>query len=49
MQDSQGNIHTKFGSKWSSSFKGEEFGKIVNDDDGRQVMAIAHLAFGMVS
>ena len=36
-------IHTKFGSKWSSSVRGEQFWKIVNDDDGddeRQVMAI---------
>ena len=42
------NIHTKFGSYWFSSFKGKEFRKIVNDDR-RQMMAIAHMAYGQVS
>jgi hypothetical protein len=37
-------IQTKFGSNWSSSFRG------TTDDDGRQVMAIAHMApLGQVS
>ena len=49
MQDTQRNIHTKFGFNWSSSVRGEEFWKNVNDDDGRQVMAIAHMAFDQVS
>ena len=49
MQDTPRNIHTKFGSNYSSSFWGEEFWKIVNNDDGRQVMAIAHMAFGQMS
>ena len=44
MHDIPKNIHTKFGSNWSSSVRGEEFWKIVNDD-GRLVMAIAHMAF----
>ena len=39
-------IQTKFGSNWSSSFRGEDFWKSLqhttDDDDGRQVMAIAH-------
>ena len=41
-------IQTKFGFNWSSSFRGEDFLKslrrITDDDDGRQVMAIAHMA-----
>ena len=41
------NIHTKFGSKWSSSVRGEELWKIV--DNRCQVMAIAHIAYGQVS
>ena len=48
MQDTLRNIHTKFGSNWSSSVRGEEFWKIVNDD-GRHVKAIAYTAFGQVS
>ena len=47
MHDAPRNINTKFGSYWSSSFRGEEFWKIV-DDDGRQVIAIAHMAYGQV-
>ena len=49
MQDTPRNIHTKFGSNWSSSFRGEEFCIIVNDDDVCQVITIAHMAFGQVS
>ena len=51
MQDTQRKIHTKFGFNWTSSVRGEEFCIIVNDndDDGHQVMAIAHMAFGQVS
>ena len=42
-------IQTKIGSNWSSSFRGEDLWKRLrrttdDDDDGRQVMAIAHLA-----
>ena len=41
-------IQTKFGFNWSSSFRGEDFWKsllrITDDDDGRQVMAIALMA-----
>ena len=51
--DTPRNIHTKFGSIWSSSVGGEEFRKIVNDDNDnenrRQLMAIAHMVFGQVS
>jgi len=49
------NIPTKFGSKLSGSFRGEDFWKSLRrttdgrTDDGRQVMAKAHLAFGQVS
>ena len=32
MQNILRNIHTKFDSNWSSSFRGEEIRKIVNDD-----------------
>ena len=39
MHDTPRNIHTKFGSNWSSSFRGEEFWKIVNDEDGWWRMA----------
>ena len=46
MQETLGNIHTKFGFNWLISVRGEEFWKIVNDDNGRQVIAIAHMAFG---
>ena len=39
-------VQTKFGFNWSSSFRGEYFWKSLrrttDDDDGRQVMAIAH-------
>ena len=48
MQDNPRNIHTKFGFNWSSSVGGEDFWKIVNDD-GRQVMSIAHMALGQLS
>ena len=40
-------IQTKFGFHWSSTFRGEDFWKslrrTMDDDDGRQVMRIAHL------
>ena len=40
-------IQTKFGFHWSSTFRGEDFLKslrrTMDDDNGRQVMAIAHL------
>jgi hypothetical protein len=40
-------IQTKFGFHWSSTFRGEDFWKSLrrttDDDDGRQVMAIAHM------
>ena len=40
-------IQTKIGFHWSSTFRGEDFWKFLrrttDDDDGRQVMAIAHL------
>jgi hypothetical protein len=40
-------IQTKFGFHWSSTFRGEDFWKSLrrttDDDDERQVMAIAHL------
>ena len=40
-------IQTKFGFHWSSTFRGEDFWKSLrrttDEDDGRQVMAIAHL------
>ena len=49
MQDTPRNIQTKFGFNWSSSFRGKEFCIVVNDDDGRQVMAIANMAFDQVS
>ena len=46
------NIHLEFGSNWSSSVRGEEFWKIIltiRDDDGYQMMEIAHMAFRQVS
>ena len=50
MQDIQRNIRTKSDSSWASGVREEEFWKIANDDDdGRQVMAIAHMAFGQVN
>jgi hypothetical protein len=45
-------IQTKFGFNWSSSFRGEDFEKVYDvrrTDNGRQVMAKAHMAFGQVS
>ena len=40
-------IQTKFGFHWSITFRGEDFLKSLrrttDDDDERQVMAIAHL------
>jgi hypothetical protein len=40
-------IQTKFGFHWSCTFRGEDFWKSLrrttDDDDGRQVMAIAHM------
>ena len=40
-------IQTKFGFHWSRTFRGEDFWKSLrrttDDDDGRQVMAIAHM------
>ena len=40
-------IQTKFGFHWSSTFRGEDFWKSLrrttDDNDGRQVMAIAHM------
>jgi hypothetical protein len=35
-------IQAKFGLNWPSSFRGEDFFKSLQTDDGRQVMAIAH-------
>jgi hypothetical protein len=37
-------IHAKFGLNWPSGFRGEDFLKSLQTDDGngRQVMAIAH-------
>ena len=40
MQDIPRKIHAKIGSNWSGNLK---------DDNGRQVMAIAHMVFGEVS
>ena len=39
MQNTKKPIHTKFGFNWSSSIRGEEFWKVVNDDKGNLVMA----------
>jgi hypothetical protein len=36
-------IQAKFGLNWSSGFRGEDFLKSLQTDDGRQVMAIAHI------
>jgi hypothetical protein len=40
-------IQTEFCFHWSSTFRGEDFLKSLrsttDDDDGRQVMAIAHM------
>jgi len=39
-------IVAKFGSKWFSGFREEDYLKsLQTDHDSRQVMAIAHLAF----
>ena len=52
MQVTLRNIHTKFGSNWSSSF--EKLLTTMDDDDkqrnddGHQVIAIVHVAFGHV-
>jgi hypothetical protein len=35
-------IQTKFGLNWPSGFRGEDFWKSLQTDDGHQVMAIAH-------
>jgi hypothetical protein len=35
-------IQTNFGLNWPSGFRGEDFLKGLQTDDGRQVMAIAH-------
>jgi hypothetical protein len=35
-------IQAKFGLYWPSGFRGEDFLKSLQTDDGRQVMAIAH-------
>jgi hypothetical protein len=35
-------IQAKFGLNWPSGFRGEDFLKGLQTDDGRQVMAIAH-------
>ena len=35
-------IQAKFGLNWPSGFRGEDFWKSLQTDDGRQVMAIAH-------
>ena len=36
-------IQAKFGLNWPSGFRGEDFFKSLQTDDGRQVIAIAHL------
>jgi hypothetical protein len=35
-------IQAKFGLNWPSGFRGEDFFKSLQTDDGRQVMAISH-------
>ena len=35
-------IQAKFGLNWHSGFRGEDFLKSLQTDDGRQVMAISH-------
>jgi hypothetical protein len=35
-------IQAKLGLNWPSSFRGEDFWKSLQTNDGRQVMAIAH-------
>jgi hypothetical protein len=36
-------IQAKFGLNWPSGFRGEDFLKSLQTDDGRQAMAIAHM------
>jgi hypothetical protein len=36
-------IQAKFGLSWPIGFRGEYFWKSLQTDDGRQVMAIAHM------
>ena len=36
-------IQAKIGLNWPSGFRGEDFLKSLQTDDGRQVMAIAHM------
>jgi hypothetical protein len=36
-------IQAKFGLNWPSGFRGEDFKKKLQTDDGRQVMAITHM------
>ena len=49
------SIHARFGLIWFSGFRGEDLNVKVYDvqrmttDNGRQVMAKAHMAFGQVS
>jgi hypothetical protein len=35
-------IQAKFGLHWPSGFRGEDFFKSLQTDDGREVMAISH-------
>ena len=39
-------IQATFGLNWPSGFRGEDFWKSLQTDDGRQVMAIAHTGVG---
>jgi hypothetical protein len=39
-------IQAKFGLNWLSGFRGEDFWKSLQTDDGRQLMAIAHTCVG---
>ena len=41
-QDNLVMIQTKFDFNWSGSFRGEDFLKSLQTDDGRQMIAIAH-------
>ena len=50
VQDTLRNISAKFHIIPLSSFRGEDFEKLTdNDDDRRKVMAIAYMAYGQVS
>jgi hypothetical protein len=40
-------IQAKFGLNWPSGFRGEDFLKNLQTDDGRQVMAIAHTTLSL--